>query len=572
MVKWLQSALLTLLLSAATTAGAATISLTVLPDPPPLDESFTLLFTADGAIDDDPDFTPLERDFQILRRNQQTSLELRNGRQSRTTTWTLTVLPKHNSPLVVPAVRFGAQQTAPRQLALAAAAPTAAPDEGLFLEVEATPRNPYVQQEVLYTLRLWRRYEISNAALSEPAFSGDAVVKPLNEDRHYQRTLNGQRYEVVERRFTVYPQASGPLTIKPAVVTAQVVKRGLSLFENFSQAMSTRRISSVALTLDVRPVPAAFPGQHWLPARSLRVREEWQPTTLQANLGEPITHTISVVGEGLTAGQLAPLVVVAPTGWKIYPEQPQTNDRQQDGSFEGTMVQKSALLATSAGSAALPAIEIPWWNTTLDQLEFARLAAVTLNALPGIDALPPGGATPAAATIAAATPAAPVPRAEGLPLGVAGVAGAASTYWPWVAALCGSAWLMTLFLYWRGPGHPTQAHSPPAAPGDDTAPARRLKTACARGDGAGIATALLAWGRERWPAAPPRSLAQLARCVDEPLAQQVYRLDAARYARVPVVLTSAELLAAWQHYVGRRPALAQPATQQLPQLYPAGAD
>ena len=43
MVRWLQSALLTLLLSVAVTAGAVEITLRVLPDPPPLNESFTLV-------------------------------------------------------------------------------------------------------------------------------------------------------------------------------------------------------------------------------------------------------------------------------------------------------------------------------------------------------------------------------------------------------------------------------------------------------------------------------------------------------------------------------------------------
>ena len=567
MVRWLQSALLTLLLSVAATAGAVEITLRVLPDPPPLNESFTLVFEADGSLDDEPDFTPLEKDFEILQRNQQTALELRNARQRRTTTWRLTVLPKHGPPLVVPAIPFGTQQTAPRQLAMAAAL-VAPPDEGLFLEAEATPTNPYVQQEVLYTLRLWRRYEISNASLSEPAFSGDAVTKVLTEDRRYTQTRNGQRYEVVERRFMVYPQASGMLTIKPAMVTAQVVKRGLSLFENFAQAMSTRRISANAITLQVRPVPATFPGKRWLPARSLSLSEAWQPGGREANVGEPITRTLSLVAEGLTAGQLPPLELAPPKDWKIYLERPQNDDQQQDGSFQGTMVQKAALVATRAGAATLPAIEIPWWNTTRDQLEFARLDSAALNALPVPDLAPPVPPAPAAAPDQPATASASASKtAEPKPVG----ASAAGTYWQWLAALCGSGWLLTLFLSgWRPPGRATQLPAVAVPVGRDADHAPRLKAACARAEVVEITAALLAWGADRWPS-PPRSLAALAQRVDEPLAQQLRSLDAARYGRAPSPFASAALLADWQHYVRRQASPAPLSANPLPKLYAQGA-
>ena len=106
-------------------AQAAEIGLRVEPDPPPAGESFQLVFTAEGAIDDEPDFAPLERDFQILSRNQQTAITLSNGRHTRSTTWTVTVLPKQAGPLLVPPIRFGKLATATRQIALASAAASA---------------------------------------------------------------------------------------------------------------------------------------------------------------------------------------------------------------------------------------------------------------------------------------------------------------------------------------------------------------------------------------------------------------------------------------------------------------
>ena len=549
--------------------AANEVSVRVEPDPPPANESFSLIFEIGGAVDDEPDFKPLERDFRVLGRNQQTSIRLINGHQQRSTTWTLSVLPKHGAPLVVPAIAFGDLKTAPLQLALASApAAGTPPDDGLLLEAEATPEQPYVQQEVRYTVRLWRRYEISNASLSEPAFSGDAVVKPLEEERRFEKTRNGQRYEVVEKRFAVYPQKSGPLTIKPAEVTAQVVKRNFSLFDNFSQAVATRRVVSNEVALDVKPVPASFPsGKPWLPARALSLQDEWVPDTRRAKLGEPITRTLTVWADGLTAGQLPPLAVAPPEGWKAYPERPQTNDQQQDGGFHGVLAQKSALIPQRPGEAELPALEVPWWNTTEDRLETARLPPLRLEAeaVPGQVATvqPPA---PAPEPAANAAPVAPPAAAEAP--AVSSALAPSALPWHWLAALAMAGWVFTALLYWRrGPNVPAPGVMP-----TNTRHGEALALACRQGDPAAVERALLAWARDEWPANPPRSLSALAGRVPDTLAAQVSHLDAARYAKAARPFEASLLLQAWQAARSAKAPRRTAAATVLPKLYPHMVD
>ena len=552
-------------------AAAEEVSVRVEPNPPPANESFSLIFEIEGAVDDEPDFKPLERDFRVLGRNQQTSIRLLNGHQRRSTMWTLSVLPKHGPPLVVPSIAFGTLKTAPLPLTFASGAASAPPDDGLLLESEATPTQPYVQQEVLYTVRLWRRYEISNASLSEPAFSGDVVVKPLEEERRSEQQRNGQRYEVVEKRFVVYPQKSGPLTIKPAEVTAQVVKRNFSLFDNFSQAMATRRVVSNPVSLEVRPVPAGFPqGKPWLPARALSLQDDWVPDLRRAKLGEPVTRTLTLWADGLTAGQLPPLVVEPPAGWKGYPERPQTNDQQQDGGFHGVLAQKLALIPQRAGSAEVPALEIPWWNTTTDSLAMARVAPVTLEA----EAVPGQPAPPEASAPTPVPPAqtSAVPSAQPPPGPAPSEAGLGASTWRWLAALAVLGWLLTAFLYW----HRAPAAASPAAGGAIGArPARHgeaLALACRNNDLLAIERALLAWAHDEWPATPPRTLGALAKRVHAALGVELEKLDAARHARQSDALDPGLLLRAWQ---AQRTARSERKTVEggvLPKLYPHMVD
>lgn len=549
--------------AAIAAAETPSVHVHVQPDPPPPDQSFTLMFEARGDVDADPDFTPLEEHFDILSRNQQTSLQIVNGRRSRSTVWSLDVLPKHGPPLTVPAVKFGQLATAPRDIAFAATGGAQGADDGLFLEVDAEPLNPYVQQQVIYRLRLWKRYEISNASLSEPEVSADAIVKPLDADTRFEATRDGKRYEVIERRFAVFPQASGKVTIKPAVVTAQIVKRGFSLFDSFSQPVATKRIVSAPVDLDVRPIPASFPrGATWLPARQLNLNEEWQPATGEATVGEPVTRTLNLWADGLTAGQLPPLDGVDTPGVKQYPDRPQTSEQQSPSGYSAVLQRKTAIIPTAAGRVALPAIELPWWNTGTDALELAQLPARELVATA------PAGMTPPpepAAEVAAPAPAAAPPAAavDAPPPGLR-----ADGFWPALALVAVSGWALTLLLWWRRPAAPTSATASvtPAAIVDTAQLERAVDNAFDRADLHALAAALLGWAAGRWTTSPPRSLGALAARLPDDCARELWALDAALYRPDGAAPDLARLRAAWR--AARHGDTAQHgATSPLPALY-----
>lgn len=551
----------------ASAAEPATVQLRVEPDPPPPDQSFTLIFEARGDVDADPDFKPLQEDFEILGRNQQTSLEIINGRRSRSTVWMLSVLPKHGAPLTVPAIRFGKYTTAPREIGFAAAGSTPDDDDGLFLEVDAEPANPYVQQQVIYRLRLWRRYEISNASLSEPALSADAIVKPLDADRRYEETRNGQRYEIIERSFAIFPMASGKVTIEPAVVTAQVVKRGFSLFDNFSQPVATRRVVSESVELDVRPVPPSFPaGETWLPAKKLSLNEDWQPTGAQARVGEPVTRTLNLWADGLTAGQLPPLDGAEIPGLKQYPDRPQTSEQQQASGYSAVLQRKTAIIPTAAGEIELPAIEIPWWNTATDTLEIARVPASVLKseAVPGLSPPPaPPASAPAPSTATATSTPTPMPAPT--------AAGTSGGYWRALALLASAGWLLTLALWWRRPVASEASASAAAAVGPAAlGPLEQaVDTVLRGGDAREMAATLLRWAAARWPDSPPRSLGALAARVTPEFATLLWALDGALYRPGASAPDGAALREAWRRARRGDAAVHARAPEGLPPLYPA---
>ena len=515
---------LTLLL--VTLTSSAAISVGVEPDPPRQGESFRLAFSLEGDFSTPPDFSVLEEDFEILARNEQNAVSFVNGKYTRKTTWVVEVLPRDTGAVKIPAVQIGelrskAFTVTPRPT------PSSASDDGLFLEVEAVPPAPYVQQEVLYTVRLWRRYELSNASLSEPQLSADALVKPLTGDRQYVRERNGRRYDVVERRYLIYPQESGTVTIQPVRVTAQVLERAASLFEMLGRAVKTRRVDSLPITLEVRPVPAEFPaGAHWLPARLVRLNELWTPESGPVKVGEPLSRTLSLWASGVTSGQLPPLVPQAVDGLRQYPDQPQLQDTLQDETHNAVRQEKIAYVADRPGPRTLPAVAIPWWNTETDALEYAELPSrpMTVEALPGTERPTPPPAAPAQAELQE-----PVPSATRPPEALL-----SWRHWPgWfgVAILAVLGWAITTFwLLKRGPRQHAKPHAPmltPVAPESTARAMALLEATCAADDAAASQRAVLAWAATVWPERPPLTLDALTRRVAPPLEAALAELDRA---------------------------------------------
>jgi hypothetical protein len=537
-------------LVAARGAAGADITMRIDRDPVSLSDSFQIEFEARGAVDDEPDFHPLERDFQIVGTSQSSRLNIINGRTSSSKTWTVTVLARRTGKLPIPSIAFGRDRSPASNVNVTQgpSAPSRATAETneVFLEVEAAPLTPYVQQQIVYTVRLFRAFPTANATLSEPEVEqGNAVIERVGEDVTFDTRVNGRPYQVVERRYAIYPQASGALKIGPLTFRGQTGSGPFSIFDPFGRRAETIVRQSAPVDLEVRARPEGVPGQ-WLPARSVTLQESWSADATKLRAGDPVTRTLTLHAEGLTSSQLPVLPAWVPDGFKSYPDQPELADDKSAQGITATRVEKVAIIPARPGAYELPAIRIPWWNTKADRLEYAELPARRVTVLPA-----PGSAVQSTAPTPAAARDTAQPSPEtGVPHGP-GAGGASPVLWQWISAALGLLWLITLAAWFR--------QSRRAMPRTDHAQERRageqrrgLKAACSRNDPRCARDSLLALGRLRWPADPPRSIGDLARRSDTELARCLGGLDAHLYGRSPGEWNGADL---WRAYAAAEEAV-----------------
>ena len=148
----------------------------------------------------------------------------------------------------------------------------------------------------------------------------------------------------------------------------------------------------------------------------------------------------------------------------------------------------------------------------------------------------PWPATPLPATAAPTLPAPPAPPAQGPqappPTGTTG-----SNPWFWISVGLAGALAAVLGSRRRAPtpAAPSTAAEPePVPPSPLEEALERVRLAYASADAGASRGALLAWGRLRWPEAPPGNLARLAQRCPPPLREHITRLEMAFFSPEPI--------------------------------------
>lgn len=477
-------------------------------------ESFTYSLRAEGQVRGDPDTSPLEQQFDLLSRSTNSRIQIVNGRTQQVVEWIFQLMPRAPGKFTLPALEVGGLMSNSIELEVLPASTGDGTTADIFMEVEAEPVAAYVQSQVLFTLRLYQGVSTGRATLTSPQVSGgEAIVERLGEDRQFQTERDGRTFIVRERRYAVFPQASGELTIGPATFEAMVIPtRGFS---------RVRRLRSDSVRIEVKPAvppPPEHPGATWLPADQLTLTDRLSDPGEPFTLGIPRTRTLTVKADGVLETQLPELVLDETAGMRQYPDQPELNRITTELGLSVTRTERYAVIAQREGEIALGGVELPWFNVVDERWEVARVEPRTLDVL--------RGAEPANVPPAPAEPASETGAAEAEP----------DRFWRRVSAGLGLGWLLTLAAWGYGAlrtardGRRAERAPRPSSPRRSLARARAASRAS---DPAEAQRLLLEWAAVRYSDDPPATLGALAARVPEPLAARVRELEAHLYGRRP---------------------------------------
>ena len=472
-------------------------------------ESLRLTVTGDASERlDQLDLAALQFDWEILSSSSSTNTSFINGARSTTRTLSLDLLPLRDGILSIPSLSTGGNRTTPIAITVNPQTVSAGGDDSVRFSIEIDKRDVYIQEQMILTVTIEQAINLDGAEVTQLELNG-AIVEELTR-RNFQRQINGRLWRVTQLRYAIYPQQRGTLEIPSLSLTAREVLPGRSLLG--ARLGKRFRLSEDAIEVNVKPVPADFPGDVWLPAASLELAQSWSTPPESMEIGDSTTRTLTLAAEGLLSSQLPSITSMSDsskiTGIRVYPDQESSDQIERTEGFLGQRTRSEALVASGSGSWTLPEVRVPWWNTETDSLQFAILPSTTI------------------------TVGSPVVQTRVQPTAIA--AETQTTTPPvWLNALAGLGWLLALlfaYMLWRS--HDRKATEVAT---DNTEETLRplltaMKASTSQNDAPATRQLLLRWAALHYQQ-PVRTLDQLKGLCDSDLADEVSTLEATIYSQ-----------------------------------------
>jgi hypothetical protein len=538
------------------------------------DEILTLVISSKDHINIAPDLSPLRRDFDVVGTSQSSQFNIINGTTQMETEWQITLLPKHPGEIVLPSIQVGSERTAPRLIHVTAARGGASnlintQKNDLFMEVSVVPKEAYIQEQFVYTLKLFYNRTIENPYLIGPDLT-DAKISQTGQDILYTTSKNGRYYRVLERTYLITPKNVGNFKIGSPILKGYVDQSGnsFSAYGLASNTLQPIKIIGPAIEIKIKPKPLGFKGQ-WLPAKKLTLSDSWKTNT-PVREGEPTTRIIEIQVEGATGEQIPALAVHSGPNLHIYPQQPKRETKTNGNIQFGKMIQKLVYIPTASGQVEIPTIKMHWWNSETKKEQVAIIPHKIIKVLPAIIKNNDNGQVAPLSKYLTVTPDIKMAKVQSSVI----LTQIRNQFWPLIALFFIAAWLMTLLLWRQQTSSGSKVRAMKSRKKMTLAESQKfLREACMVDHAKQARKAFLAWAISYWKDPSLHALSDIVFLLKgeeaNALKAQIMQLEAIFYSKNKRDWNGADFWVALQDYLKVSQQKMRFKEDPLPPLYPS---
>lgn len=504
------------------------------------------------------DTSALQTDFAVLDSKSRVFRVQQDGQSMHRMQWSIRLLPERSGTLTIPPLKFGDNYSQALQLVVEPVPADLQTTQNVFVEIEASPHNPYPGQQTRIVTRLFHNLAIDRGVLNEPVPAKSRVFRS-GRDLHYDVLRDGHRFTVLERSILLIPSKVAELQVQPATFSASFPSVNSRHGPALAGGVRYIHRSSNALQLKQREIPAGIEATDWLPAQRLELSLEWEKRDATLRPGDSLGVVLNIQAKGLPAEVLpANLLIGDSDRFKIYADRETRSTRvigtPGDAQLAGHLRQRYAIVLERAGEVTLPAVKLDWWDVGQDRARVARVEATTLTVAAAVST---NDGIRDRDLVAAGDPAT---LAGGQPHGPRAA-------WAWLAGALGG-----IALAWYTRRHWSRVAALYKALRQRRRCLKNVERACSSNDAIAARIGLLEWSRAHWGDPRIYSLRQLAARTSDDWVGALARLDAAVFAAHQRAWQGDELrrLIRRQH---RNPGAsnAQQAANELPGPYPRTA-
>jgi hypothetical protein len=260
----------------------------------------------------------------------------------------------------------------------------------IYITNSVIKQNLYLKQSFIYKVTITRFIDIINTEFNPPA-SDQAIIKEIFKEYSERKIINDREAIVTYYHYLVTPHKAGKITIKAATLNGSYLDNNtaqnynpFASFNSFSNNYKDFTVSGQKYIIDI--LPAQYKNQEWIAVKNLELYVTYGnklndviTNKKELNIGEPVTITIGIKANNITATELPNLSLGQIDNVKIYQDNPKT-DTKYNFNKKTIIASKSitfTLIANQAGLIEIPQLNLTWWNVTKEQKEISKISKVS---------------------------------------------------------------------------------------------------------------------------------------------------------------------------------------------------
>lgn len=249
----------------------------------------------------------------------------------------------------------------------------------VFLQAETSPRNPWVGEQVLYTLYLYTDVDVRSINPEElPDFKGFWSLTIPQPERIQPELVSHEGrdiYRFVLLQRALFPRRAGSFEIPQVAATMDALVRDNDPFGSLLPRARQISRTSNPVAVEVRELPAPPAGFEGVVGQ-ISLTADLAPRELE--VGEAATLTLTLSGRGHLQG-IAPPDLGELDGIEVFPPQQQSDETLRGKNVTGSRTWSYVLVPQQPGEWQLPPIEVPYFDPRRQRYESAVAADLGLT-------------------------------------------------------------------------------------------------------------------------------------------------------------------------------------------------
>ena len=199
------------------------------------------------------------------------------------------------------------------------------------------------------------------------------VRRPANGSTAISRSIDGETWSGVSRRYLLTPMVPGQFVLPPQNIPLTYIG------PDGTTPIATSAVSDPVLLTGI--LPAGAEGlDPFIAAEALELTQEISGPTTDLDPGASVIRKVTATLTGASPIVLPPLLpAVDIPGLRVYPDSPQVTEQDDNGALSGSRVETETFMALGGGSGQVPGVQLDWFNLKTGQIEQAEVPGFEIS-------------------------------------------------------------------------------------------------------------------------------------------------------------------------------------------------